>query len=155
MRCSELVFISTVLRDPLSLLPSYYILSWAPFVFCLLSKTLDMDLPTPTFRKPDYDPESDNGTSHNEAATGSSDINISPALLSKRAEEEDEIDPKTTRSDEPHTYQLKFTESSHHVQEKIIQKLDLHHGTSCGPSEARQERQSLVVVTEDALHIPL
>jgi hypothetical protein len=117
---------------------------------------MDSPLGSPKFRNTDYEPESQNDSGQIDTTIGGPD-NASRAPSSKQGEENDKIPPTMTGTDDPPetTHHLKFTESAKHGAEQMTKKLHLHRETSRGPSEARQRRQSSVVMIEDAPHIPL
>lgn len=148
------------------------------------------DAKAPTFKVPDYEPESDEperiisapgaagiaqsnndptpdthreaiGAAQPDEDEGPPVIDPAPSVPSTgESSDPDKIDENKTEGDNIHEVptnsekpaemgHLKFAESAKDAATKVSRKLHLHRETGRGPSEARQRRQSSVVVIDD------
>ena len=135
-----------------------------------------MESPSPTFRQPEYEPESQISTGDAEVAPEakvarspqtsdrpehasgnvvpiSSQNAPSRTTSSKHDYENDKnhAAPMTSENPSENHHHLKFTENARHAAEKVSRKLHLHHENARGPSEARQRRQSSFVASDPKL----
>ncbi|KAL9076659.1 MAG: hypothetical protein Q9157_003606 [Trypethelium eluteriae] len=114
-----------------------------------------MESPAPTFRKPEYGPKSENTTGNSDVAA-ESNVTSSPEITDPKQnhKKDDNHVVLTDSSDSSQNHHLKFTETTKHAATKVSRKLHLHREHGRGPSEARQRRQSSVVVAMDDLPKP-
>ena len=130
----------------------------------------------PTFREPEYGDEGGRQISNAEASVNkvvsddskptqppsdATQINVGEGSQSMR-----QISQQITASDKRHPskpeashdseeHHLKFTETAKNAAGHVSRKLHLHRGEGRGPSEARQRRQSTVLLQEqEQEHLP-